>query len=61
MCTLCDQGKPQNHSQLGRRNFLKASTAAAAASAAPGSSPRRPQQRMSTTHRAKAVGPDAAM
>jgi cytosine/adenosine deaminase-related metal-dependent hydrolase len=31
---LCDQGRPQNHSgstQLGRRNFLKASTAAAAA------------------------------
>ena len=34
MCMLCDQGRPQNHSgstQLGRRNFLKASTAAAAA------------------------------
>jgi cytosine/adenosine deaminase-related metal-dependent hydrolase len=32
MCTLCDQGRPQNHarSQLGRRDFLKASTAAAA-------------------------------
>jgi 5-methylthioadenosine/S-adenosylhomocysteine deaminase len=35
MCTLCDQGKPQNHSrsQLGRRDFLKASTATAAAAA----------------------------
>jgi cytosine/adenosine deaminase-related metal-dependent hydrolase len=35
MCTLCDQGLPQNHarSQLGRRDFLKASTAAAAAGA----------------------------
>ncbi|MGH8518733.1 MAG: amidohydrolase family protein [Panacagrimonas sp.] len=33
MCTLCDQGKPQDHSssQLGRRDFLKASTATAAA------------------------------
>ena len=35
MCILCDQGKPQNHSrsQLGRRDFLKASTLAAAAGA----------------------------
>ena len=37
MCTLCDAGRPQDHSrsrsQLGRRNFLKASTAAAAATA----------------------------
>ena len=35
MCTLCDAGKPQNHStsQLGRRDFLKASTATAAAAA----------------------------
>ncbi len=35
MCILCDQGRPQNHarSQLGRRDFLKASTAAAAAGA----------------------------
>ena len=35
MCTLCDQGKPQNHSvsKLGRRDFLKASTASAAAAA----------------------------
>src|SRR5262245_55365980 len=33
MCTLCDQGKPQNHSktQLGRRDFLKVSAAGAAA------------------------------
>jgi 5-methylthioadenosine/S-adenosylhomocysteine deaminase len=33
MCTLCDAGKPQDHStsQLGRRDFLKASTATAAA------------------------------
>src|SRR6476659_7027495 len=33
MCILCDQGRPQNHarSQLGRRDFLKASTTAAAA------------------------------
>ena len=40
MCTLCDQGRPQDHSisqdrsprrsQLGRRDFLKVSTAAAA-------------------------------
>ena len=38
MCTLCDQGRPQDHSisqkparsQLGRRDFLKASGAAAA-------------------------------
>ena len=36
MCTLCDAGKPQDHStsQLGRRDFLKASTATAAAAAA---------------------------
>src|SRR3954463_2736918 len=35
MCILCDQGRPQNHarSQLGRRDFLKASTAAAAGGA----------------------------
>ena len=36
MCTLCDLGRPQNHSrstQLGRRDFLKASTAAAGAAA----------------------------
>ena len=35
MCILCDQGRPQNHarSQLGRRDFLKASTATAAAAA----------------------------
>ncbi|HJY75260.1 MAG TPA: amidohydrolase family protein [Burkholderiales bacterium] len=35
MCTLCDQGRPQNHarSQLGRRDFLKVSTAAAATTA----------------------------
>src|SRR4051812_30911277 len=35
MCILCDQGRPQNHarSQLGRRDFLKASTASAAAAA----------------------------
>jgi hypothetical protein len=35
MCILCDQGRPQNHarSQLGRRDFLKASTAAAATTA----------------------------
>jgi hypothetical protein len=32
MCWLCDQGKPQKHSQLGRRDFLKLSTAAAGAS-----------------------------
>jgi cytosine/adenosine deaminase-related metal-dependent hydrolase len=33
MCILCDEGKPQDHtgSQLGRRDFLKASTATAAA------------------------------
>ena len=38
MCILCDQGKPQNHSrtQLGRRDFLKASTATAAAAGAAG-------------------------
>jgi 5-methylthioadenosine/S-adenosylhomocysteine deaminase len=36
MCILCDQGKPQDHSrgsQLGRRDFLKVSTASAAAAA----------------------------
>jgi 5-methylthioadenosine/S-adenosylhomocysteine deaminase len=35
MCILCDQGKPQNHSrsQLGRRDFLKVSSAAAAGAA----------------------------
>jgi len=35
MCMLCDAGRPQNHagSQLGRRDFLKASTATAAAAA----------------------------
>jgi len=35
MCILCDQGRRQNHarSQLGRRDFLKASTASAAAAA----------------------------
>jgi cytosine/adenosine deaminase-related metal-dependent hydrolase len=35
MCKLCDEGKPQDHSgsQLGRREFLKASTATAAAAA----------------------------
>jgi len=39
MCTLCDQGKPQDHSrkaqrsQLGRRDFLKASTATAVGAA----------------------------
>jgi cytosine/adenosine deaminase-related metal-dependent hydrolase len=35
MCKLCDAGKPQDHSipQLGRRDFLKASTASAAAAA----------------------------
>src|SRR6202165_3512210 len=33
MCKLCDEGKPQDHagSQLGRRDFLKASSATAAA------------------------------
>src|SRR6266850_699354 len=35
MCKLCDEGRPQDHSgpQLGRRDFLKASTATAAAAA----------------------------
>jgi cytosine/adenosine deaminase-related metal-dependent hydrolase len=35
MCKLCDEGKPQDHSgsPLGRRDFLKASTATAAAAA----------------------------
>jgi len=39
MCKLCDEGKPQDHSgspsasKLGRRDFLKASTATAAAAA----------------------------
>jgi cytosine/adenosine deaminase-related metal-dependent hydrolase len=38
MCILCDQGKPQNHSrsQLGRRDFLKVSSAAAAGAAGMG-------------------------
>ncbi len=33
MCKLCDEGKSQEHagSQLGRREFLKASTLSAAA------------------------------
>jgi cytosine/adenosine deaminase-related metal-dependent hydrolase len=36
MCKLCDEGKPQDHavSQLGRRDFLKASTATAVGAAA---------------------------
>jgi len=37
MCKLCDAGRPQDHSrsktQLGRRDFLKASSATAAAAA----------------------------
>ena len=35
MCRLCDEGKPQDHvgSQLGRRDFLKASTGTAVAAA----------------------------
>jgi 5-methylthioadenosine/S-adenosylhomocysteine deaminase len=33
VCKLCDQGKPQDHSQLGRRDFLKASSLTAAAAA----------------------------
>jgi 5-methylthioadenosine/S-adenosylhomocysteine deaminase len=36
MCMLCEQGKPQHHprtAQLGRRDFLKASSATAAAAA----------------------------
>jgi len=35
MCRLCDEGKPQDHSgsQLGRRDFLRVSTATAAAAA----------------------------
>ena len=49
MCTLCDQGRPQNHarSQLGRRDFLKVSTAAAATTAGMGlfSSPARARAR----------------
>ena len=38
MCRLCDEGKLQDHSgsQLGRRDFLKASTAGAAAAGATG-------------------------
>jgi len=39
MCILCDQGKPRKHgkqTQLGRRNFLKASGAAAAGAGAMG-------------------------
>src|SRR5437899_10844970 len=37
MCKLCDEGKPQDHtgSQLGRRDFLKASTATALGAGAP--------------------------
>src|SRR5258708_203219 len=31
MCWLCVEGKPQKHSQLGRRDFLKVSAAGAAA------------------------------
>src|SRR5258708_7453543 len=48
MCILCIQGKPQDHSgsssgsQLGRRDFLKASTATAAAAAGMGLFAARP-------------------
>ncbi|HMH17453.1 MAG TPA: amidohydrolase family protein [Burkholderiales bacterium] len=48
MCILCDEGKPQDHSgslsgsQLGRRDFLKASTATAAAAAGMGLFAARP-------------------
>src|SRR6266436_5154707 len=44
MCKLCDEGKPQFHarSQLGRRDFLKASTATAAAAAGMGLFAARP-------------------
>jgi cytosine/adenosine deaminase-related metal-dependent hydrolase len=48
MCILCDQGKPQDHggsqgsTQLGRRDFLKASTATAAGAAALGLFAARP-------------------
>ncbi len=48
MCILCDQGKLQDHSgskgpsQLGRRDFLKASTATAAGAAAMGLFAARP-------------------
>src|SRR5437879_11827039 len=44
MCILCDKGFPQNHagSQLGRRDFLKASTATAAAAAGMGLFAARP-------------------
>jgi len=48
MCILCIQGKPQDHSgspsgsQLGRRDFLKASTATAAAAAGMGLFATRP-------------------
>src|SRR5258708_27896884 len=44
MCILCDKGFPQNHagSQLGRRDFLKASTATAAAAAGVGLFAARP-------------------
>jgi 5-methylthioadenosine/S-adenosylhomocysteine deaminase len=47
MCILCVQGKPQNHgskTQLGRRDFLKASTATAAGAAAMGLLSPRPAQ-----------------
>jgi cytosine/adenosine deaminase-related metal-dependent hydrolase len=47
MCILCYQGKPQNHgkkTQLGRRDFLKASTATAAGAAAMGLFSPRPAQ-----------------
>ena len=46
MCKLCDAGNPQDHgrsgSQLGRRDFLKASTATAAAAAGAGLFAARP-------------------
>src|SRR5437879_3093521 len=44
MCILCDKGFPQNRagSQLGRRDFLKASTATAAAAAGMGLFAARP-------------------
>jgi len=43
MCRLCDEGRPQNHgSQLGRRDFLKVSSAAAAAAGTTGLFAARP-------------------
>ena len=53
MCKLCDEGKPQEHagSELGRRDFLKASTLSAAAAAGMSLFAARPRRRATATAR----------